>query len=80
MSNLNICHRSEFYHREEDYYDWHYNASPIVPGITADEAIRTVRNAENNDVRPSEREMRANPICIPNRAAGRSQNCHQKRP
>ena len=42
-------HRSEFYHREEDYYDWHYNTSPSVPGITADEAIRTVRNAENND-------------------------------
>ena len=42
-------YRSEFYHREEDYYDWHYDASPVVPGITADEVIRTDRNAENND-------------------------------
>ena len=42
-------YRSEFYHREEDYYDWHYDTAPIVPGITADEVIRTVRNAENND-------------------------------
>ena len=42
-------YRSEFHHRLEDYYDWHYDTSPVVPGITADEAIRTVRNAENND-------------------------------
>ena len=42
-------YRSEFYHREEDYYDWHYDTAPIVPYITADDDIRTVRNAENND-------------------------------
>ena len=42
-------YRSEFYHREEDYYDWHYDMSPIVPGIAVDEVIMTVRNAEHND-------------------------------
>ena len=39
----------EFHHRWEDYVDWHYDTSPVVPVITADEDIRTVRNAENND-------------------------------
>ena len=42
-------YRSEFHHREEDYYDWHYDKAPIVPDITADEDIRGLRNAENND-------------------------------
>ena len=42
-------YRSEFDHREEDYYDWHYDTSPIKPGIAADEVIMMVRNAENND-------------------------------
>ena len=42
-------YRSEFHHREEDYYDWHYDKAPIVPDITADEAIGGLRNAENND-------------------------------
>ena len=42
-------YRSEFHHREEDYYVWHYDKSPIVPDITADEAIGGLRNAENND-------------------------------
>ena len=32
-----------------DYCDWHYDTAPIVPDITADDDIRTVRNAENND-------------------------------
>ena len=36
-------------HRLEDYEDWHYDTSPVVPVIIADEDIRTVRNAENND-------------------------------
>ena len=40
---------SETDHREEDYYDWHYDTAPIVPDITADDDIMTVRNAENND-------------------------------
>ena len=35
-------------HREEDYYDWHYDRAPIVPDITANEAIGRLRNAENN--------------------------------
>ena len=39
----------EFHDRWEDYVDWHYDTSPVVPVITADEDIRTVRNAENND-------------------------------
>ena len=39
----------EFHHRLEDYCDWHYDTAPIVPDITADDDIRTVRNAENND-------------------------------
>ena len=66
-------YRSEFDHREEDYYDWHYDTAPIVPGITADEVIRTDRNAENNDGQcPTFRKGNEdNPICIPNRAAGR---------
>ena len=74
-------YRSEFHHREEDYYDWHYDKSPIVPDITADEAIGGLEMQKITmvNVRPSEREMMTNPICIPNRAAGRSQNCHQKR-
>ena len=38
-------------HREEDYYDWHYDRAPIVPDITANEAIGRLRNAENNDGR-----------------------------
>ena len=42
-------YRSEFHHRLEDYDDWHYDTSPVVPVIPADEAIRMVRNAENND-------------------------------
>ena len=36
-------------HREEDYYDWHYDRAPILPEITAKEAIGRLRNAENND-------------------------------
>ena len=36
-------------HREEDYYDWHYDRAPIVTDITANEAIGRLRNAENND-------------------------------
>ena len=39
----------EFHHRLEDYCDLHYDTAPIVPDITADDDIRTVRNAENND-------------------------------
>ena len=39
----------EFHHKWEDYIDWHYDTSPVVPVITADEDIKTVRNAENND-------------------------------
>ena len=39
----------EFRHRLEDYCDWHYDTAPIVPDIAADDDIRTVRNAENND-------------------------------
>ena len=42
-------YRSEFHHRLEDYCDWHYDTAPIVPDITADDDIMTVRNAENND-------------------------------
>ena len=33
----------------EDYEDWHYNRSPVVDILTADEDFRTVRNSENND-------------------------------
>ena len=39
----------DFHHRLEDYKDWHYNMSPVVDILTADEDFRTVRNAENND-------------------------------
>ena len=39
----------DLHHKWEDYIDWHYDTSPVVPVITADEDIRTVRNAENND-------------------------------
>ena len=39
----------DFHHRLEDYKDWHYNRSPVVDVLTADEDFRTVRNAENND-------------------------------
>ena len=67
----------EFYHRLEDYCDWHYDMAPIVPDIIADDDIRTVRNAENNDGQ-----------CLAFRKgnednhdlySGRSQKCHQKR-
>ena len=75
-------HRSEFYHRLEDYCDWHYDTAPIVPDITADDDIRTVRNAENNDGQcPAFRKGNEdNPDLYSERAAGRSRNCHQKRP
>ena len=36
LESTTSMYRSEFYHREEDYYDWHYDTAPIVPGITAD--------------------------------------------
>ena len=39
----------DLHHKWEDYIDWHYDTSPVVPVITADEDIRTVRNAENTD-------------------------------
>ena len=39
----------DFHHRLEDYVDWHYDRSPVVDVLTADEDFRTVRNAENND-------------------------------
>ena len=39
----------DFRDRLEDYKDWHYNRSPVVDILTADEDCRAVRNAENND-------------------------------
>ena len=39
----------DFHHRWEDYVDWHYDRSPVVDVLTADEDVRMVRNAENND-------------------------------
>ena len=39
----------DFHDRLEDYEDWHYNRSPVVDILTADEDFRTVRNSENND-------------------------------
>ena len=42
-------YRSKFDHILEDYCDWHYDTAPIVPDVTVDDDIRTVRNAENND-------------------------------
>ena len=35
-------------HREEDYYDWHYDTTPVMPGQTADDANKAVRNVNNN--------------------------------
>ena len=72
----------EFRHRLEDYCDWHYDTAPIVPDITANDDIRTVRNAENNDGQclafrkgnEDKHDLHSE------RAAGRSQKCHQKRP
>ena len=29
--------------------DWHYDRAPIVPDVTADDDIGTVRNADNID-------------------------------
>ena len=42
-------YRSKFDHRLEDYCDWHYDTAPIVPDITTNNNIKTVKNAENND-------------------------------
>ena len=47
-STINM-YKSKFDHNLEDYCDWHYDRAPIVPDVTADDDIRTVRNAENND-------------------------------
>ena len=35
-------------HREEDYYDWHYDTTPVMPGQTADDANKAVSNVNNN--------------------------------
>ena len=34
--------------REEDYNDWHYGMKPVMPGQTADDANKAVRNENNN--------------------------------
>ena len=47
-STINM-HKSKYDHNLEDYRDWHYNRAPIVPDVTADDDIGTVRNADNND-------------------------------
>ena len=47
-STINM-YKSKYDHHLEDYRDWHYDRAPIVPDVTADDDIRTVRNAENND-------------------------------
>ena len=47
-STINM-YKSKYDHNLEDYRDWHYDRAPIVPDVTVDDDIRTVRNAENND-------------------------------
>ena len=42
-------YKSKYDHNLEDYRDWHYDRAPIVPDVTADNDITTVRNAENQD-------------------------------
>ena len=36
------------YDREEDYNDWHYEMTPVMPGQTEDDAKKAVRNKNNN--------------------------------
>ena len=47
-STINM-YKSKYDHNLEDYRDWHYDRAPIVPDVTADDVIGTVRNADNND-------------------------------
>ena len=47
-STINM-YKSKYDHNLEDYRDWHYDRAPIVPDVTADDDIGTVRNADNND-------------------------------
>ena len=47
-STINM-YKSKYDHNLEDYRDWHYDRAPIVPDVTADNDIGTVRNADNND-------------------------------
>ena len=36
------------YGHREDYYDWHYDTTPAMPGLTADDANKAVRNVNND--------------------------------
>ena len=47
-STINM-YKSKYDHNLEDYRDWHYDRAPIVPDVTADDDIGTVRNADNKD-------------------------------
>ena len=68
-------------HREEDYYDWHYDRAPIVTDITANEAIGRLRNAENNDGQcPTFTEGNDDKADLYSEPGGRAKYCHLKRP
>ena len=47
-STINM-YKSKYDHNLEDYRDWHYDRAPIVPDVTADDDIGTIRNADNKD-------------------------------